>query len=72
MHYLVHKQKEWLQNVVFADDYKVNDWFLELPLGLEDHNRLNDIILDGHYNTNDKTLLNWLRNEYIKKFVYIK
>ena len=70
MHYLGNKQRDWLQNVVFADDYKVRDWFLSLSLDVEERYRLSDIILDDYYNSDDKTLLNWLRIEYIKKFGY--
>lgn len=63
------KQKIWLQSIIYSrEDKRVRDWYLELPLTPEQTNVLYEILLDDYYTDNEKELLNWLREEYIKEF----
>jgi len=68
-HYLGDKQRIWLQSIIYStEDKRVRDWYLELPLTAEQTNMLYEILLDDYYTDNEKELLNWLREEYIKEF----
>jgi len=68
MYYLGNKQKIWLQDILYGENREVKDWYFELPLTPEQTNMLHEILLDDYYTDNEKELLNWLREEYIKEF----
>jgi hypothetical protein len=68
MYYLGDKQRIWLWECKFGDNMEINDWFLSLPLTLEQTNMLNHICIDGYYDDRSRDLLNWLREEYISTF----
>ena len=65
---LTDSQKIWLHECKFGNDMEIKDWFLSLPLSVDNTNMLNDIFLDGHYDDKGRDLLNWLRREYIQTF----
>jgi len=65
---LDYKQRIWLRECLHGDDMEIKDWYLTLPLSVDNTNMLNDILTDGSYDDRGKSLLNWLREEYISTF----
>ena len=69
MYYIGDKQKVWLQEILYGENKRIKDWYFELPIGgIEAHNTLSDVILDGYYDNESKNVLNYIRREYIKEF----